>query len=291
MKSVYLNRADLDSGWRVCASNSSLSSNLTYCGYDPNPEIPLPGLNWTGAHINLWNRTATEIISTHSGDIKQITALGEHRAISIQPDDFFTALNLLLWPSSKNQTDSENARGLQWLMTTFLGTSLDLSLPSLSTSIGETRAMEQFLVNTVTMPLYLFHSLLLGTDAAIGTDPEVPQTGLGEAFYVKASYAYSSTRATPDHWTVIAYTATGAALIGILLVGQIFAMRHPSDNKSAFALLDLSTSLKVVTGKYTEVSAARDATEEPLADALQNERSKKGVLKRTSKLSVTARAT
>jgi hypothetical protein len=239
--------------------------------------------------LRSYNRTATQIISTSSGSIQQLQDVGSATPLTIQAHDLFEALDVLLWPASQNQTNLVNNRNLQWGVTVHLASTLEYQTPALSGRGGVNNAARQMLCNTVLMPLFLFHDLYMGIGGNLGGLIEEPQRGLGDSFYVSATYAYSSVRPTPAFWTILAYAAVGGFILVVVLVGQIWALwQYPVAEISAFPLLDLGASLKVIDSSVPGVDAYA-APEERLADRFRDVASSGHVIKHARRLQVVAR--
>lgn len=248
------------------------------------------GAVWRALNIQVWNRTATHTISTQTGVIAELKNFGEPRPASITAIDLFTALDVLLWPSSLNATTYQPRFSLRQGISSWLSNTLDFDIPNLSTRRGSTKAAQQALSNAVLMPLYLFHSLFMGVDTHLAGAPEDPQSGLGDDFYTKASYAYSSTRPMPAFWTIMAYAGIGGLLLLALTPGEWKAMGYREAPKTAFPLLELGTTLKVVaSGEAGTANDARDAADQPVATSLDNRTSTYGVLNRVENLRVIVR--
>jgi hypothetical protein len=221
----------------------------------------------------------------------RIDGLGRPSAIPLSPPDLLAALDILLWPATKKVSTIDTSVSSQFSITGWLGTVIDVGVPDLTTRIGQTRGPRQAVSNAVAMLLFLFQSLLMGEDTNVDGEPQDPQPGLGSSFYVPASYAYSSTRATPAFWTIMAYAGVGGFLLIALLLGEIKALRYEEADKSAFPLLELGTGLKVVEEgpDSANMVVAQAAEERSEATLLKGKSSTYGVLNRAKDLRVVAR--
>lgn len=192
-------------------------------------------------------------MSTRDGVIQELRDLGEPRPVAIQARDLVSALDMLLWPSRQNTTDIpslvQQVAGSQISNTLILGNLLHLRTPTQSTRIGQAGGGRQVLCNMALMPLYMFHSLYMGDDTQLGPPTVLgvssPQPGLGKAFYVPATYAYDSERPTPAFWTILAYAGVGGFILLAVSMGQMYALRYPEAQTSAYPLLDLGAHLNV----------------------------------------------
>lgn len=198
------------------------------------------------------------MISTRDGVIRELRHLKPPKPVAVNATDLFTALDVMLWPSSKTVNLINNDGGLQSGITTYLSLNFELQIPDLSTRVGLSEAAQQNLCNMVLMPLFMFHSLLMGEDTHLGAatfeGSETPQPGLGDAFYVPATYAYESTRPTPAPWTIYGYASVGGFLLLAVLLGQLWAMSYPESETSAYPLLDLRTKLKIINSTAVDAS-------------------------------------